>query len=161
MSLLAHPSLSVRPPAVWPRPLGCDPLEPCELFSQRSALLDSNLSSFWFGGTACFTVNAAGWESYRPWDGHPPPTMAWAPTPTRWKPPSKICRTKNPESPRNLVGGVMINRRSAMQSLTPTSGISGASLPKGVSTSVVARLRCTFLLKNCAVFRIAFLRAAT
>ena len=91
----------------------------------------------------------------------PPPTVDWAPTPTRCKPPSKICRTKNPESPRNLVGGVMINRRSAMQSLTPTSGISGASLPKGVSTSVVARLRCTFLLKNCAVFRIAFLRAAT
>src|SRR5262249_18233068 len=42
-----------------------------ELFSQRSALLDSNLSSFWFRGTA-FTVNAGGWDSYKAM-GWPPP----------------------------------------------------------------------------------------
>ena len=53
----------------------------------------------------------------RPWDGrHPTPTMAWAPTPTRWKLPSKIYRTKNPQGPRILVGcteAVMLALRSS------------------------------------------------
>src|SRR6516162_9921143 len=91
MSLLAHPSLSVRPPAVWPRPLGRDPLEPCELFSQRSALLDSNFAFSRFAAPHVSRgTRADGRDGRRPWDGHSPP-------PTRLRPHQKICRTQNPE----------------------------------------------------------------
>ena len=86
---------------IWPGPLGLDPFEPRAV---QPAIGVARFESFFFSISRARRRHMfhgkrgrMGGIAIRPWDGHPPPTVTKAPTPTRWKPHPKIYRTKNPE----------------------------------------------------------------